>query len=119
LGVGAAVAWFATREEPADTRFTGAYRLADGRLVLVSPREGPVLRYRMLSGESRALWPVGGDRYEAGPAWAERTPVELKVAFAVDPERGPTGLTWEESGGKAQRALRLDLPVTFGTFESD
>jgi hypothetical protein len=49
--------WIWIREAPADTRFSGAYQLEDGRLVFVAPREGDVLRYRMMNGESRALWP--------------------------------------------------------------
>lgn len=119
LAAGGLAAWLALRREAGDTRFNGAYRLADGRLLFVSPREGKVLRYRMMDGSSRALWPAKGGAYEAGPGWAERRPVDLKVTFAVDPERGPTGLTWESRGAKAQAALRLDLPEAVGRFRSD
>ena len=46
--VGVAV-YVGTRTEPPDTRFTGAYTLADGTLIFVTPREGKVLRYRPVS----------------------------------------------------------------------
>lgn len=108
--------WF--REVPAGTRFTGAYRLDDGRLVFVTPREGDVLRFRMMDGESRALWPAGEGAYEAGPGWAERQPVEVEVAFgAAGPGGRPEGFTWRRNGGE-QSARRLDLPETFFTFPS-
>src|SRR5262245_45091872 len=78
-------AWFLLRERPPDTRWTGAYRLADGRLVIVTPRDAKSLRYRLMSGESSALWPVGDGSYEAGPGWAERQPVRVRVAFRGAP----------------------------------
>ena len=59
-----------TREEPLDARFNGAYRLDDGRLVFITAREGDTLRYRMMSGESRALWPRGDGTFTAGPGWS-------------------------------------------------
>lgn len=113
------MAWFLwSRKEPADTRFTGAYRQEDGRLVFVTPREGDVLRYRMMNGESRALWPAGESAYTAGPGWAEPEPVEVEVAFGALGEDGrPTGFTWKRDGGE-QTARRLDLPETFFTFPS-
>ena len=110
--------WISNREEPADTRFSGAYRLDDGRLVFVTPREGDVLRYRMMNGESRALWPAGERAYTAGPGWAEPTPVEIEVAFtAFEGEGPPAGFTWKQDGSEST-ARRLNLPETFFTFES-
>jgi uncharacterized protein len=113
------IAWFAwSREEPADTRWSGAYRLDDGRLVFVTPREGDILRYRMMDGESRALWPAGERSYVAGPGWAEPAPVEVEVAFEVPGADGhPAGFTWKQ-GGVRRTARRLDLPETFFTFPS-
>ena len=58
--IGGIVAYVLTRPEPADTRFSGAYALEDGTQVFVSPREGKVLRYRLMNGESGALWPTAG-----------------------------------------------------------
>ena len=51
LVIGVAV-YASTRPDPPDTRFTGAYALADGTLVFVTPREGKILRYRQMNGES-------------------------------------------------------------------
>ena len=75
LAVGAIAAYAMNRPEPADTRFSGAYALDDDTLVFITPREGNVLRYRMMNGESAALWPVGDGKYEGGTGWAEREPV--------------------------------------------
>lgn len=118
LLAGGVAGWTWNREEPADTRFSGAYRLDDGRLVFVTPREGKVLRYRMMDGESRALWPAGERAYTAGPGWAEPTPVEVEIAFAAPGANGsPAGFTWKRDGGE-RKARRLDLPETFFTFQS-
>ena len=104
------------RSPPDDTRWNGAYRLADGRLVLIAAREGPVLRYRLLDGESSPLWPVGEDRYEAGPGFAERTPVQIEVGLRRDAAGRISG-TWGR-GGREQRLERLALPEEVFTFPS-
>ena len=120
VGAAAAVALL-DREEPLDTRFTGAYRLDDGRLVLITPREADTLRYRMVTGESAALRPTRGApkglTFEAGPGWSRAEPVEVTVAF--DPPDGgpPTGLIWRAGGGEL-RGQRLDLPEVMSSFRS-
>jgi len=118
VAVAGTVGWLTLgREEPADTRFNGAYRLDDGRLVFIVPREGKVLRYRLMDGESSALWPVGDASYEAGPGWQESEPVELTVDFAEPTGGGPcTELRWQPVGGPAQTGRRLDLPESFSTI---
>ena len=78
-----------TRPEAADTRFTGAYALADGTLVFMTPREGKVLRYRMMNGEARRLWPTGDGEYEGGPGWDRREPVVNHVKFDRAAPGGP------------------------------
>lgn len=114
----AGAAYLLLRPPAPDTRFNGAYRLDDGRLVYITPREGDVLRYRLDSGESRALWPVGERRYEAGSGWAERQPVEVEVEFLVDSEDRPTGFRWEHAEFGTQTAERLDLPEEIVFFPS-
>jgi uncharacterized protein len=116
----AAIAWFIWfRTEPLDTRFNGAYRLEDGRVVLVTARDGDTLRYILMSGESRALWRTGDLTYEAGPGWSDRKPVEVKVTFSPPGADGRSaGFTWTRPDG-AGRARRLDLPETVFTFPSD
>lgn len=122
VAAGVAAGWQATREEPFDTRFNGAYRLEDGspgggRLVVITPREGKVLRARFLNGDSRALWPVASNRYESGPGWAERKPVELAVTFVTAAGR-VTGVRWTGNDGQAQEGRRLELPEVPATFRS-
>lgn len=116
----AAAAYFVfSREERLDPRFNGAYRLEDGRLVFVSAREGKTLRYRLMDGESRALWPAGDRRYEAGPGWSGRSPVEVRVAFdPLGPDRLCPGLSWEAAKSGSQRARRIELPEEVFTFAS-
>ncbi len=116
LIVGVAVYAF-TRPEPADTRFSGAYALADGTLVFVTPREGKVLRYRMMNGEGAVLWPTGDREYEGGPGWAEREPVVNHVKFdGAGNERN--GFEWRRADDKVVRARRIDLPERIATFPS-
>lgn len=120
LLLGGLIAWLAlSGTQSFDTRFNGAYRLDDGRLVIVTPREGETLRYRMTSGESRALWPVGDRIYEAGPGWSQREPVEVTVDFdaSLDGEP-PAGSWWTMAGGSRQRAERIALPERFVTLTS-
>jgi len=116
--LGGGIAYFVWgRSEPPDTRFNGAYRLDDGRLVHVTPSEGEVLRYRLMSGQSSTLWPVGDRSFESGPGWRDREPVELQVEFEMSPEGGsPTALTWHPTDGPVQQGQRVDLPEIFSTF---
>ncbi len=105
------------REAPLDTRFTGAYRLDDGRLVLISPREADTLRYRLMSGESAALRPAGDLVFEAGPGWSRSEPVEVTVVFDPPESGPPPGLTWRTAAGE-QRGRRLALPEVMSSFPS-
>ncbi len=109
VGIGGGLAWFRSRPEPPDTRFTGAYRLGDGRLAIVTPREGPTLRLRIpATGESLPLFPVGSGgelRFEVGTGWNERTPVDGELRFEMGQDGRPRGFTWAE-----RSAVRLDLP---------
>ena len=50
-----------------------------------APNEADTLRYRMMSGESRALWPAGGSTFTAGPGWSGREPVEVTVGVHIKP----------------------------------
>lgn len=118
VAVVAGIMWIRSDEpDPPDTRFNGAYRLDDGRLVLIAPREGDVLRYRMMDGQSGALWPSGESSYESGPGWAGREPVELRVDFEMPSgDVPPTGLLWQPTVGPEQYARKIDLPEIFSTI---
>jgi uncharacterized protein len=115
--VGGIVAYVLTRPEPADTRFSGAYVLEDGTQVFVGPREGKVLRYRLMNGESGALWPSGEGEYEGGPGWGERQPVVNRVKFARND--GRSGFDWRRGDGdKVAHARWIDLPERISQFSS-
>ena len=114
--VGVAV-YVATRPEPPDTRFTGAYALADGALVFVTPREGKVLRYRMMNGESAVLWPTGDGEFEGGPGWDQREPVVNRVKFD-GAGAGRPGFDWRRADDRVAHARRVDLPEHTAMFPS-
>jgi dipeptidyl aminopeptidase/acylaminoacyl peptidase len=115
--IGGIVTYAVTRPEPADTRFSGAYVLEDGTQVFVSPREGKVLRYRMMNGESGALWPTAEGEYEGGPGWSERQPVVNRVKFARDD--GHSGFDWRRGNDDTVAHARwLDLPERVSKFLS-
>jgi dienelactone hydrolase len=114
--VGVAV-YVATRPEPPDTRFTGAYALADGTLVFVTPREGKVLRYRMMNGESAVLWPTDDGEFEGGPGWDQREPVVNRVKFD-GAGAGRPGFDWRRADDRVTHARRLDLPEHTAMFPS-
>lgn len=118
-----ALVWYFNRTEPADVRFNGAYRLDDGRLAVVTAREGQTLRIRFPgNGEGRALRPSGSEgehRYQAGPGWSGRTPVEVEVQFEMTGDR-PEGLTLVErtAGGAERRGRRIGLREEIFFFDS-
>jgi dipeptidyl aminopeptidase/acylaminoacyl peptidase len=113
----AVAAYVMLRPESPDTRFTGAYVLADGTLVFVAPREGKVLRYRMMNGESGALWPIADGEFEGGVGWEQREPVINHFKF----ERaggGQRGFDWRRADDKVVHARRIDLPEHTSMFSS-
>ncbi len=117
LVIGVAVyVW--TRPEPPDTRFTGAYALADGTLVFVTPREGKILRYRQMNGESAVLWPIGESEYEGGAGWDQREPVINHFKFASASGSGQRGFEWRRADDKVVQARRIDLPERTEMFPS-
>jgi dienelactone hydrolase len=121
VATGAIAAYTVNWPEQPDTQFSGAYALADGSLVFISPREGSVLRYRTMTGESAALWPVGEGHYEGGVGWAEREPVVNRIWFDIDTHAGkgrPAGFTWQQGAGPPRHARALQLREQIFTFQS-
>jgi uncharacterized protein len=104
--------------EGPDTHYTGAYELEDGSLVFIAPSEGEQLRYRLMNGESAALWPAADHTYEGGRGWAEREPVVNRIQFEADANGRPTGLQWRQGDQAASAARALQLPEKIVTFQS-
>jgi pimeloyl-ACP methyl ester carboxylesterase len=119
----AGVAWFAAnRKEPADTRYTGAYRFDDGTLMVVGPRDTTDLRFKLMNGQSGALWPTDENgNFAGGEGWAEREPVTNRVQFKRDGAGRVTGLTWQRTGdvkSPSGNATRVPLREEMVTFPS-
>jgi pimeloyl-ACP methyl ester carboxylesterase len=107
-----------SRPAPADTRFSGAYAFDDGSIILIAPREGPVLRYRTMNGETGVLWPVGEAAFEGGKQWAERAPVVNQVRFRTDGQDRPAELTFTRVGRDERHARALPLTERIFEFKS-
>lgn len=119
----AGVAWFAmNREQPADTRYTGAYEFDDGTLMVIGPRDTTDLRFKLVNGETGALWPTDKNgNFAGGDGWAEREPVSNRVQFQRDSSGRVTGLTWQRTGSAKSpsgNAIRVPLREEIVTFPS-
>ncbi|HEY0683766.1 MAG TPA: alpha/beta fold hydrolase [Steroidobacter sp.] len=119
----AGVALFAkNREQPTETRYTGAYRFEDGTLVVVGPRDVVDLRFKKMNGETGALWPTDkADTFEGGAGWDGREPVANRVRFERNAAGQLTGMRWERiSDGQWSNieAARVPLREEIVTFQS-
>jgi len=110
------------RKPPDETRFSGAYRFDDGTLLMITPREGEVLRFKRMNGETGALWPgKAADSYEGGDGWVQHEPVTNRVHFERDPQGQIAGLTWHRAAQGTNtdlKATRLPLREEIVTFQS-
>ncbi|HST63428.1 MAG TPA: alpha/beta hydrolase [Longimicrobium sp.] len=94
----------------------GAYAMADGSSLVVTPSEAPNLRYRSLDGVSGRLYPVSENGYESGEGWSVREPVTLRVEFGACGEgRIRVG---REGASAAVDGRRVPLRVTPVSFAS-
>ena len=122
LILGSIALYALNREPPAETRFSGAYSFDDGTLMMITPREGAILRYKKMNGETGALWPSKqADSYEGGDGWIEHEPITNRVHFERDARGKIAGLTWHRTAqGTATdlKASRLPLREEFVTFQS-
>jgi uncharacterized protein len=122
LLIGSMAMYAFNRQPPAETRFSGAYRFDDGTLMMITPREGAILRFKKMNGETGALWPgKEADEYEGGDGWAEHEPVTNRVRFERDPRGQIAGLTWhrtEQGTATDLKAARLPLREEIVTFRS-
>jgi uncharacterized protein len=119
----AGVLYWRTREPSPDTRFNGAYRLADGGLALVVPQRGEALRLIVpAEGERRPLQPAGELRYRVGsagtPVPPERQPDE-EILFRLDDAGRPLGFLRHRGEAGALAAERIELREELLTLASD
>lgn len=117
------VALFALdRKQPADTRYTGAYRFDDGTLVVIGPRDTTDLRFKLMNGETGALWPTDENgNFEGGAGWAQREPVTNRVQFQRNSAGDVIALTWRRLGdvkSPGGNAIRVPLRQEIVTFSS-
>jgi len=118
LLIGGLAYYLSTRPTPAETRFSGAYRFDDGTLMVITPREGAILRFKKMSGETGALWSTKqADGYEGGDGWAEHEPVTNRVHFDRNQQGQISGLTWQRAATEL-KATRLPLREEIVTFQS-
>jgi uncharacterized protein len=106
------------RTVPADTRYTGAYRLDDGTFVYIAPRGDGQLRFKRMDGTTGTLWPLGNFAFEGGAGWAEREPVVNRIRFDMDASGRPIGFTWTQGQGAPTHATAMRLREQVSMFPS-
>lgn len=119
----AGVALFAgSREHATDTRYTGAYRFEDGTLMVIGPRDSVDLRFKLMNGDTGALWPTdAAETFGGGEGWDNREPVTNRVHFERNAAGQLAGIAWQHiANGKSSsaKATRLPLREEIVTFPS-
>jgi dienelactone hydrolase len=61
------------------------------------------------TGELRTLYPIGTDRFFAGPGAAVPASVESRIEFQRDAASKIASLTWSREGASARTARRVDI----------
>jgi pimeloyl-ACP methyl ester carboxylesterase len=61
------------------------------------------------SGEVRTLYPIGRDRFVAGPGAAVSSPIQSQVAFQREPGGVVASLTWTREGVPPRVAERVEI----------
>jgi dienelactone hydrolase len=109
LAIALSLAGCATGAMAADDCHVGAYRLGDGRIVDIAPSDPPMLRWRMVDGETGALARQPDGSWRSTFGWTSR-PDGKKVTFSAC-----------ASGGidfAGVRGKRIALQVTETSFTS-
>ena len=89
-----------SREKEAPMHLMGAYRYPDGRLVSIRASSDGTLRYtEYATGESRRLNPAGDLRYEAGPGFIGKEPVEVTAEFTLGENGAAESVAMSFNGG--------------------
>ena len=105
----------ASAEAPPHACYSGAYRLASGEYIIISPSDEGALRYRVPDGRSGRLYADDDKHFHGGPGWASREP---RVSEAVFDECPGERLEFRLKGGPAGVAHRVPVTKTPATFSS-
>ena len=98
-----------SEREVVDGRFSGAYRLADGSLVTITPSTPTRLRMRHLDdGQVHSLYYDETNSFDAAAGFSSRETVAYGQ-FRFSDAGVVTGATWEENGTRSQ-IQRIGLP---------
>lgn len=103
----------AERPDPDLLCHAGAYRLATGERLAVTPSDAETLRYRFVDGRSGRLYPDGEGRFVSGLGWAVREPTILVAEFGAC---GADLVRWSFVGEPSVEARRIGLRVGDRTF---
>jgi hypothetical protein len=107
-----------SRGKEAPMHLMGAYRYPDGRLVSIRASTDGTLRYtEYATGESRRLHPAGELRYEAGPGFVGKEPVEVTAEFRLG-ENGAAESVAISFNGEPPATLELVSRERWVTFFS-
>ena len=120
--VGAAIGGTALAEspkEPAHACYSGAYRLASGAHVVISPSDEGALRYRLIDGRSGRLYPDDDRHFHGGPDWASREPRIVEAVFDGCPGKRLEFRLKGGPSGVAQRVAMTRTPTTFASLGND
>jgi hypothetical protein len=102
----------AALDVPAKRRFVGAYRFADGRLLLVDLGypEGSDMLYAVdpHTGKVRAMYPASPTEFVSGPALLIPEPTQQTLSFDIT-KAGGRGVTRRQTGAAPERATRVDI----------
>jgi pimeloyl-ACP methyl ester carboxylesterase len=102
--------------------YNGSYWLAPDRAIGIAAYRGEMgCPYPVCvdfgGGSLRALFPLGADRFVAGPSFMVPLPPEITFEFGRDASGQVTGLHWQEAGQAGRWAPRIALrqeAVRFG-----
>lgn len=105
----------ASAEAPPHACYSGAYKLANGEYVIISPSDEGALRYRVPDGRSGRLYSDDDKHFYGGPGWASREP---RISEAVFDECPGERLEFKLKGGPSGVAHRVPVMKTPATFSS-
>ena len=116
----AAAAPLAALAEPTPTPthacYSGAYKLAGGDFIVISPSDEGTLRYRLHDGRSGRLYPDDDKHFHGGPGWGSREPRIAEAVFDGCPGKRIEFRLKDGPSGIAQRVPVTRKPTTFSSI---